>query len=323
MYPRRQVVFLLHEGFESVDLSGPATVFSGARTRTGAPAYAVHTLSRLGQPARSAQGFAVDVAGPPNAIQGRIDTLVVPGGFAVPQAAKDTALLHELRKLAARSRRVASVCSGSQLLAAAGLLDGRRATSHWADTDDLRRRHPKIDVVDNVVWVRDGDVYTSAGVTTGIDLALALVEDDLGAHEAGLIARWMVVFARRPGGQSQSSVRASLPQPRSTRLTHALDAAVEDPAADLSIEALASRAAMSVRHFARVFGDEMGLTPARYVERIRVEAAQQHLEASQATLDVVATASGFRNVETMRRAFHRVLGTSPGRYRARTGARSP
>jgi transcriptional regulator GlxA family with amidase domain len=315
--PRQsEVVFLLHDGFEVIDLAGPASVFGGARDLEGRSAYDLRVVSRLGQPVRSGEGLTISVDGPAHAVTGPVDTFVVPGGLQVAQAARDAALLHEVRRLAARSRRVVSVCSGALLLAAAGLLDGRRATTHWAATGQLAARHPRVDVAGSVVWVRDGDVYTSAGATTGIDLALALVEEDLGAAAAARLARWMVVFARRPGTQPQASVRSSLPPPRTALLHRALDVVVEDPTADLSVRALAARSSMSPRHFARVFTREMGTTPGRYVERIRVEAAQHLLGSSTAGLEVVAASSGFANVETMRRAFHRVLGVPPGRYRS-------
>jgi transcriptional regulator GlxA family with amidase domain len=312
----REVVFLLHDDFEMIDLAGPASVFGGAHDVDGRAAYEIRVVSRLGHPVRSKEGLTIAVDGPSHLVTGRVDTLVVPGGLEVAEVARDAALLHELRRLAARSRRVASVCSGALLLAAAGLLDGRRATTHWAATDLLAALHPGVNVAGSVVWVRDGNVYTSAGATTGIDLALALVEEDLGARTAALLARWMVVFARRPGAQPQASFRSTLPQPRTALLHQALDAVVEDPTADLSVRALAARSSMSPRHFARVFTREMGVTPARYVERIRVETAQHHLESSTATLEVVAASSGFTNVETMRRAFHRVLNVAPGRYRS-------
>ncbi len=318
---RRRVVFLLHDGCELIDFAGPASVFGGARDPAGCPAYEVRTASLAGASVRTAEGVAVEVDGPASSV-GTLDTLVVPGGFQVAEVADDAAFLASLRILADRSRRVASVCSGTVLLAAAGLLDGRRATTHWAALNHLRDRFPRVDVARDVIWVRDGDVYTSAGATTGIDLALALVEADLGGQAARQLARWLVVFARRPGGQSQSSVRASLPEPATVALRRILDTAVTDPTADLSVAAMAARAVLSPRHFSRVFAAEVGLTPASYVELIRVEAAQQYLEASDATLEVVAKAAGFRNAETMRRAFHRVLGTAPGAFRATVTARA-
>jgi transcriptional regulator GlxA family with amidase domain len=314
MQPDHRVVFLLHDGCELIDLAGPAAVFGAARDPAGRRRYEVRTVSVAGTPVRTDEGVTVAVDGPA-AGTGPIDTLVVPGGLAVAGAAGDAVFLAALRALAGRSRRIASVCSGAVLLAAAGLLDGRRATTHWAALDQMREQFPRVDVAHAVVWVRDGDVYSSAGATTGIDLALALVEADLGVHVAGQVARWLVVFARRPGGQPQSSVRARLPEPATAALRRALDAAVADPAGDLSVAALAARAALSPRHFSRVFVAELGLTPAAYVERIRIEAAQQYLEASGATLEVVAKAAGFRSAETMRRAFHRVLGTAPGAFR--------
>jgi transcriptional regulator GlxA family with amidase domain len=216
-----------------------------------------------------------------------------------------------------------SISSGAILLAAAGLLHGRPATSHWTALDRLRRGYPSVDVAADVLWVRDGNVYTSAGATTGIDLAFALVEEDLGAEVAQELARWMVVFVRRPAGQSPHSVRMSLPPPVTASLRHALDLAVLEPDADLSVRALAERSALSPRHFTRRFRAEFGTTPARYVESVRVEAARQLLQQSDATLGVVARSAGFRSVETMRRAFLRAVGVPPSSVRRSTPCRRP
>jgi transcriptional regulator GlxA family with amidase domain len=215
------------------------------------------------------------------------------------------------------------VCSGATILAAAGLLDGRSATSHWSVLDQLRREYPNVAVADDAVWVRDGNVYTSAGATTGIDLAFALVEEDLGPTVARELARWMVVFVRRPSRQSQASVRTSLPPPATADLRRAVDHAIAEPGADLSVGALAARTALSPRHFARLFRAEYGATPARFVERVRLEAAQQLLESSDAPLEVVARSAGFNSLETMRRAFRRVLHSTPGEVRRHAAAPKP
>ncbi|OKI36446.1 AraC family transcriptional regulator [Saccharothrix sp. CB00851] len=256
-------------------------------------------------------------------VTGAVDTVLVVGGFTFAEAARDVELLHHLRRVAAGARRVGSVCTGAFVLAAAGFLDGARATTHWAYCDRLAADHPAVDVVPDAIYVQDGRLVTSAGVTAGIDLALALVERDHDAALARLVARWMVVFLQRPGGQSQFSVRSRVPPVREPGLRAVLDAIADDPAAGWTVEEMARRAAMSARHFARVFPRRVGVSPARYVERVRVEAAANVLESGDEGLDVVARRTGFGSAETLRRAFLRVLGVTPGGYRDRfrtTGA---
>jgi transcriptional regulator GlxA family with amidase domain len=229
----------------------------------------------------------------------------------------DGALIAWLRAAATRSRRVTSVCSGAFLLARAGLLDGRRATTHWEACDLLARAYPQVTVESDPIFVRDGNVYTSAGVTAGIDLALALVEDDHGPEIARMVARELVLFLRRPGGQSQfSAAMASQPAEREP-LRDVQQWTADNLDADLSVPALAARAAMSERNFARAFGREVGMTPAAYVEALRVDQARVRLESSGQKLEAVARDCGFGTVETMRRAFHRRLGVGPAGYRDR------
>jgi transcriptional regulator GlxA family with amidase domain len=222
-----------------------------------------------------------------------------------------------VKRAAGRSRRVASVCTGAFMLARAGLLDGRRAATHWASTEELARRHPLVTVDPDAIFVRDGDVWTSAGVTAGMDLALALVEDDLGRKVALDVARWLIVFVRRPGGQSQfsSHLRAQAAEREPLRELQEWMAAHVD--ADLSVPLLAARACMSERNFARAFAREVGMTPAAYVEGLRVDHARVRLETTGQKLEAVARDCGFGTVETMRRAFHRRLGVGPADYRDR------
>ena len=232
-------------------------------------------------------------------------------------AVDDRALVRFIARAAARSRRVCSVCTGAFLLAEAGLLAGRRATTHWSACAALARRHPDVLVEPDPIFVRDGNVATSAGVTAGMDLALALVEEDLGADVAREVARWLVLFLKRPGGQSQFS--APLDGPAATRpslreLQEWIPAHLAD---DLSVTALAARAHMSPRNFARAFGRELGVTPAAYVERLRVERARTLLQSGDAPIKLVAAECGFASLETLRRAFARHVGTSPGEYRTR------
>ncbi len=253
----------------------------------------------------------------PDAVAGPIDTLLVPGGLGTAQALGDTAYLAAVRALARRARRVASVCSGAYLLAEAGLLDGRRATTHWSECERFARRYPSVDVDADAIFVHDGNCWTSAGVTAGIDLALALVDDDLGRDVALTVARQLVVFMRRPGGQSQFSAQLAS-QAASRDWLRDLQAYIaEHTEADLSVAALAARCDMSERHLSRVFTRELGVTPAGYVERARVDIARGVLEQTALGLDAVAGASGFGSVETLRRAFQRSVGVAPSDYRAR------
>jgi transcriptional regulator GlxA family with amidase domain len=215
------------------------------------------------------------------------------------------------------ARRTASVCTGAFVLAAAGLLDGRRATTHWAWAQELQREHPQVRVDAEPIFVRDAQIWTSAGVTAGMDLALALVEEDLDRDAALQIARHLVLFLRRPGNQSQFSATLSAQTPAREPLREVQRHVVEHPEADLSVEALATRACMSTRHFARAFAAETGTTPARYVERVRIEAARRRLEDTAEPIAAVASTCGFGTAETMRRTFLRALDVGPAEYRRR------
>jgi transcriptional regulator GlxA family with amidase domain len=227
------------------------------------------------------------------------------------------ALIRLLRAAAGRSRRVASVCTGAFLLARAGLLDGRRATTHWNSCGELARRYPAVHVESDPIFVRDGDVYTSAGVTAGIDLALALVDEDLGPKLARDVARWLVLFLRRPGGQSQFSAALAGQQAEREPLRDLQGWVMDHLDEDLTVPALAERVFMSPRNFARAFKREVGMTPAVYVETVRVERARTLLETGGEGVEQVARRCGFGTVETMRRVFRRRLGVSPGDYRQR------
>lgn len=313
----RRVVILAFPGVQPLDVAGPAEVFSGAAQLTPG-AYTVEVVAGECEPILArASGYGIVPAATIADCRGPIDTLIVAGGFGVEAALKDASLVGWLRAAAGRSRRIASVCSGAFLLAAAGLLEGRRVTTHWAACDELAQRHPEVEVDPKPIFVRDGDVWTSAGVTAGIDLALALLEDDLGPEVPREVARWLVVFLQRPGGQAQfSSHLASAPAVREP--LRELQAWMPDNLdEDLRVEALAARAAMSPRNFARAFRRETGLTPAAYVEALRVEAARQRLERGAEPVDLVAERAGFGTPETMRRAFARRVGIPPAEYRAR------
>jgi transcriptional regulator GlxA family with amidase domain len=316
MKPHR-VVIVSFAGVQPLDVVGPAEVFSVAsRVRPGA--YAVEVVAPEREPIAVAGGaYAITPASTTSACRGPIGTLLIAGGGGVRPAVEDPALVRWVKRAAARSARAGSVCTGAFLLAEAGLLDGRRATTHWAWCEALARRHPAVEVDPKPIFVRDGDVWTSAGVTAGIDLALALVEEDVGPEPAREVARQLVVFVQRPGGQAQfsSHLRAA---PAVRRPLRELQAWMVDQLADdLRVEALAARANMSPRNFARAFRRETGFTPAAYVEALRVEAARHRLERGAEPVETIAHAVGFGTPETMRRAFARRVGAAPADYRAR------
>jgi transcriptional regulator GlxA family with amidase domain len=313
----RRIVVLAFPQLQSLDLTGPVEVFSLANRSCGREVYAIEVVAASREPLVSSSGLRLTPDRAIRACRGPIDTLVVPGGSGVREAASSPELIGWLRRAAGRSRRVASVCNGAFLLAHAGLLDGRRATTHWAACAALARDFPAVDVDPAPIFVRDGDVYTSAGVTAGIDLALALVEEDLGRSVALQVARALVLFIRRPGGQAQfSAVLAGQEAERSS--VRELQAWVADHLAeDLSVEALAARALMSPRNFARVFSREVGVTPAAYVARVRLERARALLETTDCQLGEIARQCGFGTVETLRRTFARELAVSPSDYRSR------
>ncbi len=313
---------MLYPGVQSLDFTGPLEVFTGAdqllaHEARSEPGYRVSLLSTDGAPLATSSGLAVVPHGSLAEAPARIDTLVVAGGQGSGVAAADAALVGWLAGAAPRARRTASVCTGAFLLAAAGLLDGRRATTHWASAAELARRHPAVQVDPEPIFVRDGPVWTSAGVTAGMDLALAMVEADTDREVALTIARHLVLFLRRPGSQSQFSATLSAQQPQREPLRETQRFAVEHPASNLSVEAMAARAHMSPRHFARSFRAEVGVTPARYVEHVRVEAARRCLEDTQEPVGAVAAACGFGTPETLRRVLLRTLGVGPAEYRRR------
>ncbi|MBB5804001.1 transcriptional regulator GlxA family with amidase domain [Saccharothrix ecbatanensis] len=319
----REVLVVGYAGATMTDIAGPVDVFAGANMARGdeGDGYRLR-LAAVGGGFEVSGGLRME-AEDLRDVSGGVDTVLVVGGFGFTGAARDTELLHHVRRVADSARRVASVCTGAFVLAEAGLLDGARATTHWAYCDRLAEEHPSVRVVPDAIFVQDGRVATSAGVTAGIDLALALVERDHDAALARLVARWMVVFLQRSGGQSQFSVRSRVQPVREPGLRAVLDAIADDPASGWTVEEMARRAAMSPRHFARVFPRRVGLPPARYVEQVRVEAAAGLLESGDEGLDVVARRTGFGSAETLRRAFLRVLGVTPGGYRHRfrtTGA---
>ena len=315
----RRVVIFMFDGCQSLDVAGPLEVFCGTERASGQARYIVEVVAPRAGPVRTMSGLRLGVDSAIGASTGPIDTFVIAGGNreGISAVTESAALVGHVVRLAQQSRRVASVCSGAFILAAAGLLDGRRVTTHWSACDELARRYPKLTVERDPIFVRDGSISTSAGVTAGIDLALALLEDDLGHDAAMAVARQLVVFLKRPGGQSQFSAALQTQSADRDDVSAVQAWIVDHLADDLSVSRLAHRAAMSPRNFARVFTASIGMTPARYVERARVEAARRRLEESDVGVDAVARDCGFGSSETMRRSFMRALNVAPTDYRRR------
>lgn len=320
------MVLLTFDGLMLLDLAGPAEVARTANLLGANPAYRNTVVTPGGREVRSDSGVTVGADASLDTLAAAsdpIDTLVVVGGLGIHAALGDLGIRRDLLRLASRSRRITSVCTGALLLADAGLLDGHRATTHWASTAHLADRHPQVSVEPDAIYVRDRDRWTSAGVTAGIDLALALVEDDHGTELAHAVAGWLVVFARRPGGQSQFSARLGERPARREELRAVQRYASEHLTEDLSVATLARRAGMSERTFARAFRDETGSTPAAWVEELRVEAARVLLETTDLTVAAVARRVGFGGPERLHRAVRRRLGTTPDRYRQHWAVRTP
>ena len=309
---KRSVVLVCFEGVQALDLVGPWEVF----VEGGADQYALRVATVGGGPFLSSSGLRLN-ADDLSRVRGPIDTLLVAGGLGIDTAVADPAFLGPIKRLAATARRIGSICTGAFALAAAGLLDGRRATTHWGWCDRLAREYTQVTVDPNPIFIKDGNVYTSAGVTAGMDLALALVEEDLGRTAAMWAARRLVLFVRRPGGQAQFSAALELQTADREPLRDLQAWIVANPAADLSVDSLAARVHMSPRNFARAFARQAGTTPARYIERVRVEAARRRLEESADRLELVAQQCGFGSGNSMRRSFLRVMKVAPTDYRAR------
>ena len=320
--PTRRIAFIAGPGTEILDLVGPLQVFARAsdiygREHPGAASiYSCEVISISAQRSLAANcGLSFAAHKTFREVRGKIDTLLVAGGDAIEKNEINPEGVRWLKKIAGRCRRVGSVCTGAMLLARAGLLDGRRATTHWNWCETLIKRAPRTDVDPDPIFVRDENIYTSAGVTAGMDLALALVEEDHGSRLALQVARNLVLYLRRPGGQSQFSAALSL-QATDRKPLRELEAWVLDHLDKaLTVSALAQRVAMSPRNFARVFSKEMKTTPAKFIERLRVEAARRRLEESQNSMETIASECGFGNVNSMRSVFQRALKIPPGQYR--------
>ena len=316
----RRIVITAYDGVSLLDLAGPLEAFRIASTFGGPRAdrvsYECSVVSVRGGPVQTASGVVLVTESVRTLSRTQIDTLIVPGAFLVDDVTRDRDLVRWVGKEAATCRRVCSVCIGSFLLAEAGLLDGRRAATHWMHTPLLATRHPKVDVEPDAIFVRDGRVWSSAGVTTGIDLALALIEEDVGRQVAMNVARVLVVYLKRSGGQSQYSALLAAQAESESETFDPLDRWIaEHLKEDLRVEALAERVHMSPRNFARAYAEKRGCTPAKAVEAIRVDAARRRLEETEERIESLAETSGFSSEEQMRCAFIRIVGIPPREYR--------
>jgi transcriptional regulator GlxA family with amidase domain len=318
--PTRTVLIAVFDDVQSLDVTGPLEVFAGAtRYRTAATPKATGPYETIvasigGGPVRTSSGLTIvpdsdlhEVAAP--------HTLIVPGGDGT--RTPDPKLVEWIGRTGRRAKRIASVCTGAFLLADAGLLKGRRVTTHWTAAETLARRHPDVRVDPEPIFVQDGNVWTSAGVTAGIDLALALVEADQGREAALVVARHLVMFLRRPGSQSQFSAQLAGQLATRPPLQDVQQWIADNPGADLSVPALARRSNLSPRQFARTFAAEVGTPPGRYVDRIRLETARRLLAETDHAVELVARACGYGTPEAMRRAFTKALGVPPAEYRKR------
>jgi len=323
----RRVCMLAYPDVQILDVTGPLEVFSRTSRwlkdngKRSTDAYVVEILGLKRGSFAASSGLRLYADRAYHEATRGIDTLLIAGGRGTHRHDRDPRILRWLRTQAKRVRRLASVCTGAFFLAEAGLLDGRRATTHWSACDDLATRFPSVTVEPDTIYVQNRSIYSSAGVTAGIDLALAMVEEDHGRDVALAVARELVVFLKRPGGQAQFSAQLAVQfaehEPIRELQTHIL----EHPSDDLNVETLAKRVSMSPRNFARVFARELGVSPARFVTSVRVETARRMLENSSDDLETVGSTSGFGSLEAMRRAFMRHVGIPPGQYRERFNRR--
>lgn len=314
--PTRKLAFLCYPQFQSLDLSGPMEVFAQANKHTDIK-YEIHILSESGGLNAATSGMQVvtekfcSLAG--------FDSLIMLGGDGVHQVCENNEYIAYLQEQSGKVQRIISVCSGSLALAKAGLLNGRRATSHWGQVERLASYGQNIVVDPDAIYVRDGNVYTSAGVTTGMDLALSLVEDDHGRNIAMKIAKNLVVFYLRQGGQSQYSEPLKIQSLENDGIRKLCDFIRDNISAQLDVMTLAQRINMSERNFSRIFTKTVGCSPGKFVEQVRLDAARLHLENSRHSLDKIAQLSGFSSAEILRRVFYRQLNVSPAEYRQRFG----
>ena len=324
----RRIGIVGFPGSQILDIAGPLAVFTEAnqfcregfnlKGLKGRPAYQIELISTESDRLVDCYcGVNITAQNDFRRVSGKFDTLLIAGGYGVAQIENITGFLPWLRKISKSTRRVGSVCAGAFALAAAGLLDGKRATTHWYYCQQMAESFPAVRIDPDPIFICDGNIYTSAGVTAGIDLSLALVEEDFGAELALLVARALVVFLRRPGSQSQFSASLSLQATDRAPLKELQSWALDNLSEPLTVEQMAGRVGMSPRNFARVFNEQTGVTPARFVTQIRVETARRRLEESSQTVERIAEDCGFGSAESMRSSFQRLLRVSPQEYRKR------
>jgi transcriptional regulator GlxA family with amidase domain len=315
----KTVAILALPGVQLLDVSGPMDVFAQANVEAGRAFYRLEVLSCEPGPVRSSSGVRLLPDAQADEVTDRIDTLLVAGAPDAAEIGLRPALLTWIKQAARRSRRYGSVCTGAFVLASAGLLDGKRVATHWIAAKELAARYPKVLVDEDAMYVQDGKVRTAAGVTAGMDLALALVEEDLGRQLAKQVAQQLVMYFKRPGGQLQFSRKGEAGPSGRSVLQEVQRWVIAEPTLDHSVASLAEHSGLSPRHFARVFRTEVGVSPAAWVEGARVQAARVLLESDHGAPKQVAMRSGFANVDTLRRAFVRHVGVTPAEYRKRYG----
>jgi transcriptional regulator GlxA family with amidase domain len=316
----QKVAIVLFDGVNALDVAGPLEAFAAVRADSGAPAYAIECWSLDGRTVASESGLRL-VGGPLPPRPPRVDLLIVPGGAGLRQPRRLARAASWLRTNHARFRRIASVCTGAFALAASGLWDGKRATTHWRFARDLAARYPHVKVEPDALFLNEGKFFSSGGIAAGIDLALALIEIDHGARAATAAARELVVFLRRTGGQAQFSEPLKLQAAASDRLSDVCAWAANNLSGDLSVATLANRAGLSERQFARLFTASFGASPAHYITRLRLDAARIELGQSRATVENVAHMAGFKSPDGFRRAFEKRFQINPSEYQRRFSAR--
>ncbi len=311
----QKIVFICFDRFQSLDLTGPLEVFNYAQTEN--PCYSLQVYSKFGGLIKSTSGIEVQTKSfTPLSSK---DTMVVIGGAGIYDAIEDKQFMYYIKTQAKKVKRIVSVCSGAFALAEAGLLDGKRATTHWNVAEKFTERYPEVKLEPDAIYIREGNILSSAGITAGMDLSLSLVEEDFDRPTAMHIARMLVIYYRRLGGQSQFSEQLQTQTLGTKKFGKLLEYVRAHPNKDLSITALALKSAMSERNFSRRFTDEVGISPGKYVERIRLNTAKHYLENTDKSLDVVAQKSGFNSGEILRRLFKRHHGINPSEYRKRFG----
>ncbi len=312
----QKIAFICFDRFQSLDLTGPLEVFNYAQ-REGKPIYSLQTYSLRGGTIKSTSGLEIQTKRF-TPLSGN-DTMVVIGGAGVYDAIEDKPFIRYIQTQAKKVKRVVSICSGAFALAEAGLLNGKRATTHWNVADRFIERYPQVNLEPDAIFIREGNIFSSAGITAGMDLSLSLVEEDVDRPTAMHIARMLVIYYRRLGGQSQFSEQLQTQTLDTKKFGKLLEYVRAHPNQDLSITSLALKSAMSERNFSRRFTDEIGISPGKYIERVRLNTAKHHLENTNMGLDVIAQKSGFNSGEILRRLFKRHHGINPSEYRKRFG----